>query len=82
MLRGLRRSVDDRIIAGVCGGIAAHFGVDAMLVRGLFALLFAFTFEAAVLLYLALWLVVPQAERSRRVPGIVLKRAEQPVETE
>jgi len=45
----------DRVVAGVCGGIAAALGVDATLVRLVFALL-ALAGGAGILLYLALWL--------------------------
>jgi signal transduction histidine kinase len=43
------------VVAGVCGGIAAALGVDATLVRLVFALL-ALAGGAGILLYLALWL--------------------------
>jgi len=46
-------SKDDRIVAGVCGGLAATLGVDATLVRLVFALL-ALAGGAGILLYLAL----------------------------
>ena len=49
------RSEGDRVVAGVCGGIAAALGVDATLVRLVFALL-ALAGGAGILLYLALWL--------------------------
>jgi signal transduction histidine kinase len=49
-----RRSESDRIVAGVCGGIAAALGVDATLVRLVFAFL-ALAGGAGILLYLALW---------------------------
>jgi signal transduction histidine kinase len=47
------RSEDDRVLAGVCGGVAATLGVDATLVRLVFALL-ALAGGAGILLYLAL----------------------------
>jgi signal transduction histidine kinase len=49
------RSTDDRVVAGVCGGVASAIGVDATLVRLVFALL-ALAGGAGILLYLALWL--------------------------
>jgi signal transduction histidine kinase len=49
------RSADDRVLAGVCGGIAARLGADATLVRLVFALL-ALAGGAGILLYFALWL--------------------------
>jgi signal transduction histidine kinase len=48
------RSSDDRVVAGVCAGIARTLGVDPTLIRLVFALL-ALAGGAGVLLYLALW---------------------------
>jgi signal transduction histidine kinase len=48
------RSEQDRVVAGVCGGVAAALDVDANLVRFVFALL-ALAGGAGILLYLALW---------------------------
>jgi len=48
------RSEQDRVIAGVCGGLASTLGVDAALVRLAFALL-ALAGGAGILLYFALW---------------------------
>jgi phage shock protein PspC (stress-responsive transcriptional regulator) len=48
------RSGHDRVVAGVCGGLAARLGVDATLVRLVFALL-ALAGGAGILLYFALW---------------------------
>jgi phage shock protein C len=49
-----RQSEDDRVLAGVCGGVASALVVDATLVRLAFALL-ALAGGAGILLYLALW---------------------------
>jgi signal transduction histidine kinase len=48
------RSEHDRLIAGVCGGLASTLSVDATLVRLAFALL-AIAGGAGILLYFALW---------------------------
>jgi signal transduction histidine kinase len=48
------RSGHDRIVAGVCGGLASTLGVDATLVRLVFALL-SLAGGAGILLYFALW---------------------------
>ena len=53
-LRSFTPSKDERVIAGVCAGIAQTLGVDATLVRLVFALL-ALAGGAGILLYLALW---------------------------
>jgi signal transduction histidine kinase len=54
MLRTFAPSSDERVIAGVCAGIAQTLGVDPTLVRLVFALL-ALAGGAGILLYLALW---------------------------
>ena len=54
----LYRSQDDRMIAGVCGGSAEHFGIDPTWMRLIF-ILFALLGGAAFLLYIILWIIVP-----------------------
>jgi phage shock protein C len=54
----LYRTRDGRIIAGVCSGLAAYFGVDPTLVRLVFAVLAVFG-AAGILLYLGAWVVIP-----------------------
>ncbi len=54
----LRRSGDDRMLAGVAGGIARYLNTDATLVRVIIAALVLFT-GAGVALYLAAWLLIP-----------------------
>jgi signal transduction histidine kinase len=61
------RSSSERVVAGVCGGLAAMLGVDATLVRFLFALL-TVAGGAGILLYLALWVYAD----GRHVWGIAL----------
>jgi len=62
------RSGDDRVIAGVCGGLASTLGVDATLVRLVFALL-SLAGGAGILLYFALW---AYDDGRRPWPAIVL----------
>lgn len=57
----LERSTDDRWIAGVCGGLADYFDVDATIVRLVFLLAF-FGFGTGLLVYLVLWVVMPKAQ--------------------
>ncbi len=55
----LRRVGVDRRVAGVAGGIARHLDIDPLLVRVGFVVL-AFFGGVGLLLYLALWLLVPE----------------------
>ncbi len=50
-MKKLRRSTDDRIIAGVCGGIAEYFGIDSFVVRALWVL-FTFAGGSGIILYI------------------------------
>lgn len=58
--RLLRRTRQDKMIAGVMGGIARHFGLDPNLLR--IAYVVGSILSAAfpgILVYLVLWLVIP-----------------------
>lgn len=57
----LRRSTTDKMIAGVCGGIAEATNIDALLVRIAFVVLTLMGFSG-VLVYIALWILIPRAE--------------------
>lgn len=53
------RSADDRMIAGVCGGLAEEFGVPPALVRLGFVLATVFTGGTGLVIYVVLWLIMP-----------------------
>lgn len=55
----LYRSRSNRQVAGVCGGLAQRFNVDATLIRVLFLLL-GIMGGAGIVLYIAMWIVVPE----------------------
>ena len=57
----LLRSSSDRWVAGVCGGIAAYFGWDPAIVRLAYVLLSVFSAAfPGLLVYIILWLIMPQ----------------------
>jgi len=55
----LYRSVKDKTIGGVCGGLADYFNVDVVLIRVAFVLLLLFG-GGGFLAYIVLWIVIPQ----------------------
>ncbi|MCB2211161.1 PspC domain-containing protein [bacterium] len=59
--RRLTRSRDNRVIAGVCGGIGNYFNIDPVIVRILWLLAF-FGAGAGLLAYIIAWLVIPEDE--------------------
>jgi phage shock protein C len=57
--RKLYRSKSNRQVAGVCGGLAEYFNLDPTLIRVLFVLL-AVLGGSGVVLYVAMWIIVPK----------------------
>jgi phage shock protein PspC (stress-responsive transcriptional regulator) len=70
-VRRLQRSVTDRKIAGVCGGLAEHFGVDSTLVRiaAVVLAIYPGAVICGVLVYLLAWFVMPSAASERLEPS-------------
>ena len=60
----LMRSENDRMIAGVCGGLAVYLGVDPVLVRLAFVLLLLAS-GIGFGIYIVLWIVMPDASRGQ-----------------
>lgn len=61
--RRLRRSRNDRMIAGVCGGIAEYFVLDPTVVRVLYVLvsILSVVFPGTIV-YILLWILIPARE--------------------
>jgi phage shock protein PspC (stress-responsive transcriptional regulator) len=53
------RTANDRMIAGVCGGLALQFGVPTAVVRLAFALMTLFAGGIGLVIYAVLWVVMP-----------------------
>ena len=54
---------DDRILGGVCAGLAEYFEFDATWVRILYASLTFCTAFSGCLLYIIMWIVIPDKNR-------------------
>ncbi len=62
-LRRLTRSQNNRMLAGVCGGIAEYFGIDATVVRLLWTMLSLLTIWPGIVAYILAWIIVPADTR-------------------
>ncbi len=60
-MKKLQRDTQNRVIGGVCSGLANYFGIDAALVRVLFVFALL-AFSAGFWLYIILWIVMPAAK--------------------
>ncbi|MFP4660607.1 MAG: PspC domain-containing protein [Halanaerobiales bacterium] len=58
------RSRKDRMLGGVCGGLAEYFNIDSTIVR-LAAVLLLFAEGIGLVLYIVAWIVVPEKSRFR-----------------
>ncbi|GAA4348112.1 PspC domain-containing protein [Angustibacter luteus] len=72
-LRGLRRSTDDKVIAGVAGGLGRSLGIDPLLLRVVLAVLVLFG-GSGIVLYALAWLLVPQDDGTPSVGQQALDR--------
>lgn len=59
MAKKLYRS-DDRMLGGVCAGLAEYADVDSTVVRLLYAALTVFTAFSGIILYPILWIIMPE----------------------
>ncbi len=66
MQKKLYRSRTDRVLGGVAAGLADYLNLDITLVRLAFLLL-GLADGAGVLLYLAMWIVVPEEGAGQRI---------------
>ena len=70
----LTRSRKERMIAGVCGGLAEYLGWDPTLVRIVYALATIFTAFAGIIIYLILWIIMPEERYSDGYSGRMNQR--------
>ena len=61
--RKLYRSRNQRMVAGVCGGLADYFNIDATVVRVLFLILSVFG-GTGLVIYIVMWIIVPDASKA------------------
>ena len=59
-MKKLERDTQNRVLGGVCSGLANYFDIDAAIVRVLFVFALL-AFSAGFWLYIILWIVMPEA---------------------
>ncbi len=65
----LARSKSDRMIVGVCGGLANYFNIDPVIVRLVFVVAVLFG-GVSPLIYIILWIVMPEENAIRVQPAL------------
>lgn len=59
-VKRLYRSKTDRMLGGVCGGLAEYFNVDPTIIRLLWVLITFMSFGAGILAYVIAWIIIPE----------------------
>ena len=72
MDKKLYRSRDNRVIAGICGGLGEYFDIDPVIIRALFVVA-AFGGGFGLLTYIVLWMAIPE-EGGDRTTGTEASR--------
>jgi phage shock protein PspC (stress-responsive transcriptional regulator) len=60
--RKLFRNPDDKLVGGVCSGLAAYFDIDSVWIRLAWVLLTIISAGTFIFIYIVLWIVVPEAK--------------------
>ncbi|MBO8183218.1 MAG: PspC domain-containing protein [Archaeoglobus sp.] len=68
------RSKDDKVVFGVCGGLAKYFGVDSTILRLIFIIATLYH-GSGILLYIILAIIMPE-EKKAKVEVEAVKKAE------
>lgn len=68
MNRRLYKSPTERVISGVAGGVAEYFDADPAIVRVIWALLAIITGGVFLVIYIVMWIVVPEPQVSVMPP--------------
>jgi len=72
----LLRSKENRIIAGICGGLGEFFKIDPTVIRIIFILITLFGGSGG-LLYLILWLIVPSENKDKEPKDLIRDNAKE-----
>jgi phage shock protein PspC (stress-responsive transcriptional regulator) len=71
-MKKLYRSRENKIIAGICGGIGKYFNIDPTLVRILW-ILFLFAGGAGIIAYIIAWIIIPLKSKAKNEAEVNVK---------
>ena len=63
-VKRLYRSAKDKILGGVCGGVADYFNIDPTIVRILW-ILFSLIYGSGILAYIIAWIIIPRNPKQK-----------------
>jgi phage shock protein PspC (stress-responsive transcriptional regulator) len=59
-MKRLYRSTRDRMLAGVCGGVADHLAVDPSLIRLIWVAVTLLSLGTGIIVYILAWIIIPE----------------------
>ncbi|MBI4151933.1 PspC domain-containing protein [Candidatus Woesearchaeota archaeon] len=64
MIKRLYRSRTDKILGGVCAGMANYFEIDPVLIRLIWVLVALFSMGLGILAYIIAWIIIPEEPKA------------------
>ena len=69
-VKRLYRSKQERMLAGVCGGLGEYFNLDPTIIRAIF-IAFGLIVGGGILIYIILWILIPEEPEDTELSGDV-----------
>lgn len=69
-VKRLYRSKQERMLAGVCGGLGEYFNLDPIIIRAIF-IAFGLIVGGGILIYIILWILIPEEPEDTELSGDV-----------
>lgn len=70
MAKRLYRSQKDKVIAGVCGGVAEYFNIDPVIIRVITVLLLLPGGLPGIVPYIIMWIIIPKKPEGKEVTDV------------
>ena len=70
-VKKLYRSRNDKMLGGVCAGLAKHFNIDPTIVRLVYVMFTMLSVGFGVFVYLLFWVITPEAPENAKTKGHV-----------
>lgn len=68
-MKRLFRSRKEKILGGICGGIAEHIDVDPSLIRLVWIVVSLISLGTGIIVYLAAWIIIPESPEESVQPA-------------
>ncbi len=67
-MKQLYRSIQERMLGGVCGGLGKYFDIDPTVIRFFWAVVTVLSVGTGILVYLLAWIIIPEEDTAEDSP--------------